>query len=458
MVSIKFLGAAGTVTGSKYLVRGAGKCLLIDCGLFQGERSWREKNWDSPPCDLAEVDAVLLTHAHIDHTGMLPRFSRLGLRCPVYCTKPTLDLSKLVLPDSAHLQEEEAEYRGERGKSRHHPPLPLYTVEDAETVLRYFRSVAVHERIELFPGIFATWRRMGHIIGACSISLEIGGRCIGFSGDVGRYAVPILKDPEPLDCGDLLLIESTYGTTEQHETSPRDELGKIVSETAQRGGVVLIPSFAVGRTQLLLYYLRELKEAHRIPDIPIIIDSPMAADATQVYQSNPADYDDEALGILKRGQHPFSLPKLGFVQSRDESIRLNKIDQPMVVISASGMLTGGRILHHLRNRVGDPRNTVLFVGYQPPGSRGAWLKSGAQTLRIFGQEYAIRAKVKEISGLSAHADKCELLRWAKSCRGRPSKIAVVHGEPEVANIFAKTIGDALGVSARVPAYLEQWDV
>lgn len=458
MVSIQFLGAAGTVTGSKYLVKGAGKCILVDCGLFQGERSWREKNWDVPPCDLQHIDAVLLTHAHVDHTGMLPRYRRLGLNCPIYCTKPTEDLSRLVLPDSAHLQEEEAEYRQARGKSRHHPPLPLYTAKDAESVLTLFRPLRVHERVEILKGVYATWRRMGHIIGACCINLEIGGRCISFSGDVGRYSVPILKDPEPLACGNLLLIESTYGTTEQHDLEPAQELGKVVRETAQRGGMVLIPSFAVGRTQTLLYYLRELKESRQIPDIPVIIDSPMAADATEVYRNNPQDYDDEAVGILARGSHPFTFPKLGFVQTREESIRLNKIDQPMIVISASGMLTGGRVLHHLRNRVEDPRNSILFVGYQPPGSRGAWLKSGAKTLRIFGQEYEIRAQVREISGLSAHADRCELLRWVSSCQGKPEKIAVVHGEPPVASAFAATLSQHTGVSAKTPAYLEEWEV
>lgn len=457
-VTLKFLGAAGTVTGSKYLVQGNGKRILIDCGMFQGSREWNEKNWDAPPVDLKSIDAVLLTHAHIDHVGVLPRFAKLGLKCPVYCTKATEMLSRLVLLDSAHLQEEEAEYRGIRNKSRHHPPLPFYVTADAEQALSLIRTVSTDRVTEIFPGISAEWKRMGHIIGACSIRLEIEGKIINFSGDIGRYTVPILKDPEPVVFGDLLLIESTYGDREHAKVDPPSMLAAIVNETIKRGGVTLIPSFAVGRTQLLLYYIRQLKEQRAIPDVPVIIDSPMAADATTIYEKNPGDYDDPAVGILRSGAKPFSCSKLFFTRDRADSIKLNSIDDPMILISASGMLTGGRILHHLRHRVSDPRTTVLFVGFQPPGSRGAWLKSQPETMRLFGEEVPVRAHIAEMSSLSAHADREELLRWCRSCSGKPGRVAVVHGELPTAQIFRSTLEKEFGWNASVPSYLQEIQV
>ncbi|MBN8550264.1 MAG: MBL fold metallo-hydrolase [Deltaproteobacteria bacterium] len=453
-VKITFLGAAGTVTGSKYLVEGAGKKLLVDCGLFQGDRSWNEKNWIDPDFSLKSVDALLLTHAHIDHVGILPRYHRLGLTRPVFCTKATKALSELILMDSARLQEEEAEYREQRGKSRHHPALPLYTSADAESVLKQFRTVPCEKRIEVVPGVYAEWRRMGHIIGACSIRLEIGGKIINFSGDIGRYHVPVLKDPQPVSFGDLLLVESTYGDREHPSVDPELELAKVINETYARRGIVLIPSFAVGRTQLLLYYIRELKAKKLIPDLPIVVDSPMALDATSIYRENPDDYDESALGILRQGKEPFSCSQLAFVRHRGESIKLNSVDSPMVLISASGMLTGGRILHHLRHRVSDPRNTILFVGFQPPGSRGAWIKSKPETVRVFGQELPMRAQVEEISSLSAHGDRSELLRWCRECSGRPGKVAVVHGEQATADAFRSTLQSEFGWDAFVPSYLQ----
>lgn len=457
-VTIQFLGAAGTVTGSKYLVRGKSKELLIDGGMFQGSREWREKNWEEPPIDLSHIDAVLLTHAHIDHTGILPRYQRLGLKCPIYCTPATNELSQLLLPDSGRLQEEEAEYREKSGHSRHHPALPLYTEKDAEAVLKLFRNVAYDSKVNIFPGITAEWRAMGHIIGATSICLTIDGKVINFSGDVGRYGVPLLKDPEPVEFGDLLLIESTYGDKLHDDGDAALILGKIVRQTAQRGGVTLIPSFAVGRTQLILFYLRQLKEKRLIPDIPVIIDSPMARDATDLHRHNPECCSDEAVRELSGGKEPFTFSKLHFIKDRNESIKLNSISEPMVLISASGMLAGGRILHHLKHRIGDPRSTILFVGYQPPGSRGAWIKSGAQTLRLFGEEVTIRAAVREISGLSAHADRDELLRWCKSCRNTPGRVAIVHGEPESAKGFAATLKSKFGWNPVIPSYRDEMAV
>ncbi len=461
-VSIQFLGAAGTVTGSKYIVRSRTHQILVDAGMFQGERSWREKNWEELSFDPKAIDAVLLTHAHVDHIGILPRFFAKGLNAPVYCTAATADLSKLLLMDAAKLQEEEAGYRSRHGRSRHSPVLPLYTTQDARDCLEQFRTVPFSELQEIFPSVSARWERMGHILGAASISLEISGRKITFSGDIGRYHVPILKDPVPVPLDDLLLIESTYGNRTHIQEDPKIILGDIISRTAARKGVVVIPSFAVGRTQLLLYYIRELKEEGKIPNIPIIVDSPMARDATALYADHPADYDEEALGILKLGHQPFHPKKLGFISSTEESKRLNSIVEPMIIISASGMLSGGRILHHLKHRISSPLNTILFVGFQPNGSRGAWIKSGAETLTLLGEEAVIRAEIAEISSLSAHADKNELLRWcgesAALSQSKPGTVCVVHGEPDSATAFADNLRSKFSWNVKVPKFLDQIEV
>lgn len=457
-VQIQFLGAAGTVTGSKYLVTHKGHSVLVDAGAFQGPREWRERNWEDPEVNFSTIKAVLLTHAHIDHTGILPRYFRLGLRAPVYATAPTTKLCHLLLPDSGRIQEEDALYRSKEGRSRHHPPLPLYTEREALDCLTLFRNVQIHERTEVAPGFFATWNRMGHILGACSIQLEVGSKKITFSGDIGRYSVPILKDPEPVDFGDLLLIESTYGDRLHSKVDPKEPLAEIINATYKRGGSVLIPAFAVGRTQLILFYLRELKEKRRIPDIPVIIDSPMASDATKIYRECPSDYDREANAILQQGSSPFSVERLGFVRDRSESIKLNAVDQPMVLISASGMLSGGRILHHLKHRIEDPRNTILFVGYQPPGGKGDWLLSRPETVRLFNVEQKVRAEIAEISGLSAHGDRDEMLRWCRECRGMPGQVAIVHGESEARSAFKTTLETEFRWNVYLPEYRKSYEV
>jgi metallo-beta-lactamase family protein len=452
-VSIRFLGAAGTVTGSKYLVSDEKHSILIDCGMFQGERTWREKNWEAPDFSPSEIDAVLLTHAHIDHTGILPRYHALGLKAPVWCSPATAELTRLLLLDSARLQEEEASFRAEHKRSRHTPPLPLYTEDQAKSAVALLKPTPINTSITIAPGISAEWSLMGHILGACSIALTIGGKRIVFSGDVGRYDTPILVDPAPVKLGDLLLIESTYGDrTHERDADPHEELAAIINRTSKRGGAVIIPSFAVGRTQTILYYLRELKAAKRIPDIPVIIDSPMARDATSIYQHHTNEYDEAARALLAKGFKPFNFSKIYFTRDRAESIKLNSIHEPMIIISASGMLSGGRILHHLRHRVSDERNTILFVGFQPPGSRGDWLKRGNSTMTLLGEEVPVRAEICEMSGLSAHADKNELLRWCRSCTGTPGKVAVVHGEPESAKTFSTTLERELGWNTVVPAF------
>ena len=454
-VTITFLGGVETVTGSTYLVDYNNQKILVDSGIFQGSRTWRERNWQQPHFDPAEISAVLLTHAHIDHIGMLPRYFKQGLKCPVYASPATTELASLLLPDSGRLQEEEASYRAMRGKSRHSPPLPLYTEQDANKTLELFKPVPINRPITISDDSIATWTPMGHILGACSITLSVGSKTITFSGDVGRYAQPVLVDPQPKQLGDLLLIESTYGdrthTTSKH---PREVLQEVITNTTKRHGVVVIPSFAVGRTQTLLFYIRELKSAKLIPDIPVIIDSPMARDATAVYQKHRDEYDEETSTIVNRGFSPFTAGKMHFIRDRNESIALNSINEPMIIISASGMLSGGRILHHLKHRIGNPRNTILFVGYQPPGSRGDWILNGNRSLTILGDEVPIKAEVEEISGLSAHADANELIRWCKSCTGTPSKVAVVHGEPSSAHTFSQTLREQLGWNAFVPKHGE----
>lgn len=464
-VTLKFLGASGTVTGSQYLLATDTSQILIDCGMFQGERELRARNWVAPPIDLATVDAVLLTHAHIDHVGLLPRHWANGLKCPIYATGATLDLCRLLLPDAGRLNEEEAEYRALEGRSRHQSPLPLFTEANAVAVLKQFQVVGFNQSVDVASGITASWTRTGHILGAGAITLDVDGLRIVFSGDVGRYGVPILRDPEPTPLGDVLVIESTYGdkdhpSSDGTDGSLEEELTRIVQETVARGGMLLVPAFAVGRTQLVLYYLAELERRGKIPSLPVVVDSPMAADATGVYRAHPDDYDENTLGILSRDSHPFSPEKVYFVRSREESKALNNITDPMILISASGMLTGGRILHHLKHRIGSPLTTLLFVGFQAPGSRGAWIKSGAKTMRLFGQEVDIRARVEQISGLSGHAGKGELLRWVDDCIGvtkeqsLPKQCFVTHGEPEVARAFAKTLSQRYEMSVKVPQHSE----
>ena len=458
--TIQFLGAAGTVTGSKYLVTVDKTKILIDAGMFQGEREWREKNWEKPVVDMSTIDAALITHAHIDHTGVLPRLVKFGLKCPVYTTDATIDLSAMLLEDSARLQKEEAEWRSAKpGRSRHPNPEPLYSEEDAQAAIKLFKSVSVHKRIEIAPNIFATWNNQGHILGAGSIVLDIKGKRINFSGDIGRYNVPILKDPEGVELGDLLLIESTYGDREHSEVSPKQSLAETINDAVHRGGCVVIPSFAIGRTQDLLFYLRELRKEGKISDIPVYIDSPMAKDATGIYARNGAWFDDESKKLFSAGQSPFMFSNLHFVKSREDSKKLNSIHQPMVIISASGMLTGGRILHHLKNRITDSRNIILFVGFQPHGGTGDWIKQGHSTVRIMGEEVPVNAEIREVSGLSAHAGKSELVRWAKSCTGAPGQVAVVHGEAESAKSFSETLkSDLKWGKVNVPRYLDTWEI
>lgn len=455
MATITFLGAAGTVTGSKYLVKGKQGSVLVDAGLFQGGHELRDRNWEAPPKELEEVDAVLLTHAHIDHTGMLPRWGAQGLNCPIYGTHPTVALAGILLPDSGRLQEEEASYRVHRVGSRHRHPQPLYTEEDARRVLTLFQAVPLESDVPVAPGITAQWSLVGHILGACSIRLTVDGKTILLSGDIGRYSDDLLMAPKPPCFAEVMLMESTYGGRSHGDVNLQEAVGDIINETVARRGLVLIPSFAVGRTQQLLYHLKQLKMRSAIPDIPIVVDSPMARDATEIYARYLSFLAPSVRSLLTHDGGPFRPSHLGFTASREDSKRLNDIDEPMVLIAASGMLSGGRVLHHLSMRVSNPRNTVLFVGFQPPGGRGDEILRGAPSIRVFHEEVPVRAAIREVSGLSAHADHGELLRWAGEGEGRPDRVFLVHGEPSSAAALKEDLIAQKSWSVSVAAHRQE---
>ncbi|MDD2637334.1 MAG: MBL fold metallo-hydrolase, partial [Bacteroidales bacterium] len=450
------------VTGSKFLVQADNTAIMVDAGLFQGGFEWRERNWHDFPSysgmALTNLDAVLLTHAHIDHTGLLPRLSQKGLKSPVFCTEATQDLLKLLLPDSGRLNQEESTFRGKHGYSRYKDPQPLYTELDAIEALKLLKAVPFENRCKIANSAYATWYRTGHILGAGAINVELGDQTLTFSGDLGRYNMPILRDPQPLPLGETLIIESTYGNRDHVKGDILTQLAEVISTTTERGGVIIIPSFAVGRAQLLLYYLRELKEQQRIPNIPVFVDSPMATDATAIYARHPKSYDEEALQIQSSGHQPFSLPKLHYIQSAAESKQLNSITKPMIIIAASGMLTGGRVLHHVFHRISSPLNAVLFTGYQASGSTGGVLQSRPKIIRIFKQDLPVRAQIATLSGLSAHGDRNELIRWLtesiKQYNKTPRRIIVVHGEQEATQDFANLLQTTFSVPTQIPHYQE----
>lgn len=447
---IQFLGAAGTVTGSKYLVETDSATFLLDCGLFQGQKSLRERNWKGPEFNVSALDGIVLTHAHIDHSGYLPVLVQHGFNAPIYCTSATARLLQLLLPDSAHLQEEEARYAAKHNTSRHSPPKPLYTIEDAQRVLKL---VTVFERDtpqQLFPGVYIDARVAGHILGAVSIGVESGGRRVLFSGDIGRYGSPILPDPQPNTIGDALICESTYGDRIHADADTKSELAAVISRAVDRRGPLLIPAFAVGRTQTLLYEIAELEREGRIPELPVFVDSPMAVDATELYREFHFDFDDEAKTIMRAGARPLATAHTIFCKTVEDSKRLNGREGPCVIISASGMVNGGRIMHHMKNWLPKEETTVLFVGFQAVGTRGRLIESGAKDVKIFGQYVPIRANIESISGLSAHGDREELLRWLRSCGGSPSIVRIVHGEPEASRAFSRSLREEFSWDA-IPA-------
>ncbi len=457
--TVHCLGASRTVTGSKFLVEAGGQQLLVDCGLYQGPKELRLRNWDPLPIDPAQIDAVALTHAHIDHIGYLPRLVKDGFRGRVAGTRGTADLTRIMLPDSGHLQEEEAAYHNARGTSKHTPALPLYTAEEGAQAAERVGGVPYHEPVRLVPGVRATFRRAGHILGAASVALDLDGdgaaRRVVFSGDLGRYGVPVLLDPEPLGEADYVFVESTYGDR-RHDPAPvADQLERAVRAAVDRGGALVVPAFAVGRTQELIYHLRALEDAGRIPKLPTFVDSPMAIEATGLYCAHPEDLDPDTAQPILSGTCPLHTARFKLTRSVEESRAINDVRGTAIIIAASGMATGGRVLHHLRRRLPDSKTTVLLVGFQAHGTRGRLLQDGARTVRIFGEDVPVRARVETIHGLSAHADGDGLLRWLRTATGRPRRVFVVHGDPGPAETLAKRIRAELGWDAVVPDYRER---
>ena len=448
-LSLTFLGGAGTVTGSKYLLESENKRILVDCGLFQGFKQLRERNWTVLPVDPRSIDAVLLTHAHLDHSGYLPLLVRNGFEGPIIATHATSRLCELLLPDSGHLMEEDANRANRYGYSKHKPALPLYTQDDARRSLESFHTTEFHRETEVLAGCTATFRIAGHILGAGTIEVNWSGIKIVFSGDVGRFGDALMLDPEPVPDADYLLVESTYGSRLHDKRSPEEALEEVVNRTVRRGGTVVIPSFAVGRAQSLLYHLSNLIRAGRIPDLAIFLDSPMAVDASEIYCGNSAGRrlsDDEIRAACRTAT---------YIREAEESKRLNTNHMPKIIVSASGMATGGRILHHLKNYLPDRRSTIVLAGFQAGGTRGAALRDGASELKIHGQYVPVHAEVVSLDMFSAHADRDELLRWLIGFEQAPKQTFVVHGEPAQSDAFRHSINERLGWNTRVPEHLER---
>jgi len=456
MASITFYGGVGSVTGSKYLLEHNGKRVLVDCGLFQGLKELRLRNWEDPPFVAEHIDAVILTHAHIDHTGFLPRLVKLGYNGPVYTSAATLDLLRILLPDSARLQEEEADYRNRHDLTIHSPALPLYDENDARETLKLIK--AVHNdgnSVEIVPGIRASFRVAGHIMGASLVLVELDSRepiRFLFSGDLGHYDQPIVKDPAPPPDCDYLMVESTYGNRLHGDISSADQMARIINDAVLRKGPILIPAFAVGRTQEVLYLLRELEEQKRIPVLPVIVDSPMAAQATQVYNRWHEEHDREYASLLAHKKHPLRTGSMSTASSRDESKKLNDMRGPRIIISASGMLTGGRVLHHAIRVLPDEKATVVFVGYQAAGTTGRHVQDGDREVRIMKHWVPVNCHVEKVEGFSAHADWKGVLRWLEGLHSTPKSVFTTHGEPDAAAAMAQHIRDRFGWNVIVPEF------
>ncbi len=454
-MELTVLGAGRCVTGSKYLLDWKRFSAMIDCGLFQGPAENRRRNWKPLPFPAHRLSAVVLTHAHIDHTGYLPRLVRQGFSGPVYCTRPTQALLRVLLPDAAHLQEEEARYANKEGYSKHRPALPLFRMADARAALRLLEPVPFDKWVELHPGIRFRYHRQGHILGAAAVELETkvsggGKKRVYFSGDVGRYGVPILREPQPYPGSELLLVETTYGDRLHSPNDPHEVLAEEVQRTVRQAGVLLIPAFAVDRTQEILYLLNDLMEDGEIPQVPIFLDSPMAIQATALYTRFTSEHDAEMRELFAEQINPIFPPNLTATPSTRDSKRLNSMNGPAIIISASGMCTGGRILHHLKLRLPDPTTTVLFVGYQAQGTKGRRLVDGDEKIKIHGEWVPVRARIAQMSCLSAHADREELILWLKRRERDPEQVLLVHGEPGAQEAFAGRLKEAFGWDPLIP--------
>lgn len=449
---IAFLGATQTVTGSRYLLSHGNRRVLIDCGLFQGYKHLRLKNWSRPTFEARSIDAVLLTHAHLDHSGYLPLLVKNGFRGPIYATPGTTDLCRILLPDSGHLQEDQAQFANRHNFSKHSPALPLYTEADAQECLKYFEPVHFDKAIPPVPGMSGRWLRAGHLLGAASIRIEAENTAILFSGDLGRPNDPLMPAPAAPPATDYVVIESTYGDRLHADIDPQAELGDALRRAFDRKGVVLVPTFAVGRAQLLLLLIARLKAAGRIPDVPVYLDSPMAIDATQLLlrfetelKISKSDFD--AMHALAR-----------LIRSPEESKALDRLREPAIILAASGMATGGRVVHHLKVFAPDARNLILFAGFQAGGTRGAALVAGAKTIRIHGELFPVRAEVAQLGSASGHADANELIDWLRLLPSAPRKVFVTHGEPPAADTLRHRIESELRWNAGVPEYRDEFDL
>jgi metallo-beta-lactamase family protein len=448
-MQLSFFGATQTVTGSRYLLTSKAGRLLVDCGLFQGYKHLRLKNWSRLPFDPATLDAVVLTHAHLDHSGYLPRLVRQGFRGPVYATPATIDLCRILLPDSGHLQEEQAEFANRHGFSKHAPALPLYTERDSKECLRHFRASGFDETFEPASGMRVQFTRAGHLLGAGSLRVESEGTSLLLSGDIGRPADPLMRAPAPPASADYVVVESTYGDRRHSTVDPQAEMGDVIRRTCERRGVVVIPTFAVGRAQLLLLLIARLKAAQAIPDVPVYLDSPMAIDATELLTRHATEHRLSAAEAATVG-HTARL-----VHTAEESRALDRIREPAIILAASGMATGGRVVHHLKVFVTDERNTILFSGFQAGGTRGASLVAGARELRIHGETFPVRAEVCQLRAASAHADADEVIAWLRQLPSAPRHVFITHGEPGASDALRQRLQSELGWAASVPEYRDE---
>jgi metallo-beta-lactamase family protein len=472
---IQFLGAAGTVTGSKHLINtgdAAGKNgmqILVDCGMFQGPKEWRERNWRDTPVPAKQIDAVILTHAHLDHCGWIPRLVKEGFRGVIYATPATIDLCGIILPDSGHLQEEDARFYNKMKKSKHHPALPLYTFDEAQNSLQYFKPVPLGETVQISPEISFRFAQAAHILGSgmAELSVSVNGqvRRLLFSGDIGRVrdrktasGQVVRTGPAEGETADVVVMESTYGNREHPKEDPIPELAALITATANRGGSVIVPAFAVERTQKFIFVLKRLIESGQIPRMPVFCDSPMAIKAVEIFLKHEEDFTEETRELIQQYGSPLKWPGFTFASTPEESKKINEVRNPSVIVSSSGMVTGGRILHHLAQRLPDPRNLVLFIGFQAPGTRGFTIKSKAAEVKIFGDLIPIRAQVATLEQFSDHADPAELMQWLRTFKSQPDATYLVHGEPDASGQLRERMQKELGWNVQVAQWLEKVEI